>query len=218
MSTAVVRDAYQSPAVADAYDAQRFAHAVGRLFDRLEKRALQRLLARALGNDRQLRVLDVPCGTGRITRMLLAMGLPVLAGDISPAMLRVAADKCRPYQTRLAFQRLDLERLDLPSDSFDLVTCVRLMHHLDSQARQGVLKELARVSRRWVLINVSYSSRFYRLRRKLKRWLGQGVSRQSSTWAEVLRETRAAGLKVRAWKFVARWLSEDLTLLLEKVP
>ena len=217
MSTAVVKDAYQTAAVAGAYDAERFSDAVGRLFDRLEKRALEQVLTKALGRDRTARVLDAPCGTGRITEMLLGMGFEVLGGDISPAMMRVAADKTRRYERQVAFQQLDLEGLDLPSDSFDVVTCVRLMHHLDSAGRAGVLKELARVSREWVLINVSYSSGFYRLRRTLKRWLGQGVSRQSSTWAEVLEETRAAGLKVRGWKFAVRWLSEDLALLLEKV-
>jgi len=216
MSTAVVREAYQSVATATGYDTERFASRMGARFDRLEKRAIERVIDRAVGRDRTARVLDAPCGTGRITELLLSMGFAVLGVDISQAMMAVAGDKCRAYAGQAAFQRMDLERLDLPSDSFDLVTCVRLLHHLDTGQREAVLKELARVSRQWVVVNVSYSSWYYRARRALKRILGQGVSRQSSTWVDIQREARAAGLRVRHGLFIARWLSEDLVLLLEK--
>jgi ubiquinone/menaquinone biosynthesis C-methylase UbiE len=216
MSTAIVREAYQSTATATAYDGERFASRAGATFDRLEKRAIAGVLEGALGRDRTARLLDVPCGTGRITELLLGMGFVVLGGDISEAMIGAAREKCKAYAGQVAFQRMDLERLDLPAESFDLVTCVRLMHHLDSGEREAVLKELARVSRRWVLVNVSYSSRYYRLRRAIKRGLGQGVSRQSSTWGEIEREARAAGLRVYQRRFIAPWLSEDMVLLFEK--
>jgi hypothetical protein len=115
----------------------------------------------------------------------------------------------------VTFRRLDLDGLDLPGGCFELAACVRLFHHLGTDERARALRELARVSRKFVLVNVSLSTPFYRLRR-VKRWLGQGVSTASSTWEEVRREAAAAGLVVDAYRFVARYASEDLVLLLKK--
>ena len=81
-----------------------------------------------------------------------------------------------------------------------------------------MLTELARVSRRFVLVNVSLSTPFYRWRRRLKRLLGQGVSRQSSTWRQIRAEAAAAGLRLRRKLYVKRFCSEDVVLLLTKQP
>jgi ubiquinone/menaquinone biosynthesis C-methylase UbiE len=216
MTTAIVKTHYQDPAVAGAYDRQRFTGWVGRLFDFLEKRAIRRLLRTPLRQKPDLSMLDLPCGTGRITELLLELGTHVTAGDISAEMMEVARARLGDRYPHLQLRRLDLDRLDLPDRSFDLVTCVRLFHHLDSPSRRRVLSELARASRRYVLVNVSLSTFFYRLRRRLKRLLGQGVSRESSTPQNILEEARAAGLVLRDSAFAARWLSEDLVLLLER--
>jgi ubiquinone/menaquinone biosynthesis C-methylase UbiE len=211
-----VKHHYQDEAVARSYDRQRFSGPVGRTFDALEKWALRRVLRGVLRGSPRPRVLDVPCGTGRITELLLGLGLEVVGGDISPAMMDVARLKCARFGDRAAFRRLDLDGLDLPDDSVDLVTCIRLFHHLGTERRGAILRELARVTRRHVVVNVSLSSPYYRLRRRLKRALGQGISRASSTWAEIGRESAAAGLVLIGHRHVLRYASEDLVLLLEK--
>jgi len=218
MSTAVVKGHYQDKTVAAEYDRRRFAGLTGRLFDAMEKSALRRALREVRRALPAPRTLDVPCGTGRITDLLLAEGLDVLGGDISEEMMDVARDKCRRFGDRAAFCRLDLDRLDVGDGSYDLVTCIRLFHHLDSPARKKVLAELARVSRCFVLVNVSLSTAFYRWRRRLKRLLGQGVSRQSSTWSQIRTEAAAAGLRLRRRVYVKRFCSEDVVLLLTKQP
>jgi ubiquinone/menaquinone biosynthesis C-methylase UbiE len=216
MNTSTVKENYQDVAVARAYDRERFQSLVGRTFDRLEKRALHNIVRRALREVPRASVLDAPCGTGRITEWLLGLGLSVTGGDISSAMIEMARDKCARFADRAEFRTLDLEHLELADDSFDLVTCIRLFHHLDTLARERILRELARVSRAFVIVNVSLSSPYYRCRRGLKRWLGQGVSTTSSTWAEIESEAAAAGLEVAARRFVLPYLSEDLVLLLRK--
>ena len=90
MSTAVVKGYYQNPAVAGDYDRQRFAGWAGRWFDRLERRAVRRMVLGLRHRHARLSVLDVPCGTGRITELLLELDLPVVAGDISREMMDVA--------------------------------------------------------------------------------------------------------------------------------
>ncbi len=64
---------------------------------------------------------DLGCGTGLFARELaLRWGVPVIGVDLSPAMLRFAADNCRG--SRVVLLRQDLRRLRLPWP-VDLVTC-----------------------------------------------------------------------------------------------
>lgn len=171
-----IKDQYLDQTVARDYDRERFSSPVGRTFDRLEKRALRAAMRRARSLSPASAVLDIPCGTGRITELWLQEG------------------------------------------SADVVTCIRLMHHLHTDARGRILRELARVSRRFVLINVSWSSPWYRARRRLKRALGQGISTASTSAAELAQELAGAGLRVEARWFVWPLVSEDLVLLLRKGP
>lgn len=216
MSALETKQHYQNDAVAAAYDRERFTSLAGRTFDRIEKRAIRRVLRPLLAELDHRPVLDIPCGTGRITELLLEQGLTVTGGDISESMIDRARVKCERFDDRATFRRLDLDGLDLPESAFDLVSCIRLFHHLGTADRARILAEIARVSRRYVLINVSFLSPYYQLRRRLKRALGQGVSRAGSTWAEIRSEAAAAGLAVRETRFVCRYLSEDLIVLLEK--
>ncbi len=211
-----VKDRYRDLAVARTYDGERFTSVVGRSFDALERRALAAVVRRAVCEVARPAVLDVPCGTGRITSLLLEQGLTVTGGDISTAMIQVAREKLARFGSRVSWRQLDLHRLALADNSVDLVTCIRLFHHLKSDARAAILCELARVSRRYVIINVSLSSPIYRGRRRLKRALGQAVSQESSTWAEIRRESAAAGLRLEAQRFVWPLVSEDLILLFRK--
>lgn len=216
MQYTAVTTQYTDEAVAREYDRVRFSDPFGRLFDVMERRALKGVLTRVRREIPAPRVLDVPCGTGRITRVWLEAGLTVTGGDISPAMIRVAKEKCAPYGDRVTFEEMDLDRYVCPDGKYDLVTCIRLLHHLESADRSAVLSKLAQVTSRFVMVNLPYSSTYYRARRSLKRWLRQGVSRTAATWAQINDETSRAGLRIVYSRFMAPLLSENLILLLER--
>ncbi len=218
MAHKTVKHGYVDERVAGEYDEVRFSSLVGRTFDRLEKRTLRAVVRKTVNHfGGRPSVLDLPCGTGRITELLLDEGLTVIGGDISEAMMAVAGRKLARFGDRVSFRRLDIDRLEMGDNSVDLVTCIRLLHHLDSNARAQILKELARVSRRYVLINVAFSSPVYALRRRLKMLLGQGISASSSTWDEIRREAAEAGLRIESSKFVLPLATEDLVVLLRKI-
>jgi len=65
------------------------------------------------------RVLEIACGTGRVTRHLLARGLEVVATDLHEPMLEVAKQRA-PGAT---FQQADAQALPFPDASFDAVVC-----------------------------------------------------------------------------------------------
>jgi 2-polyprenyl-3-methyl-5-hydroxy-6-metoxy-1,4-benzoquinol methylase len=82
--------------------------------------ALLELVASPAG----LRILDVACGHGRVTRELARRGADVTGMDISRALLDKASRAEQSQPLRIAYRRADLTTGALPNAGrFDLVTC-----------------------------------------------------------------------------------------------
>ena len=88
-----------------------------------------------------LRVLDVPCGTGRHAAYLAGLGHDVTGVDGSPAMLAEAARKL-PGLTLIEGK---IESLPFEIDEFDAAVCALLFDHLPRVDQ--AIAELARVVR-----------------------------------------------------------------------
>ena len=217
MNPSDVKQRYQDEDVARSYDRVRFSGPIGRIIDALEKRAFKKALRRARQDLPSPKVLDIPCGTGRITALLLEAGLEVTGGDISFPMMEIAQNKLARYGEQVTFRHLDLEAIDLSDDSCDLVSCIRLFNHLGKGERTRVLRELARVSRRHVILNVSFWAPFNRFAVYLKRLLGIPAPKDPSAWDELNGEIAAAGMRVEDYFFELRFLSEVVILVLRKV-
>lgn len=80
------------------------------------------------------RVLDLACGTGEITKLLLALGHEVTALDFSEAMLAVARRK-HAGRERLRFRLGDAENTMEPDGSYDAVVCRHLVWTLTEPER-----------------------------------------------------------------------------------
>lgn len=63
-------------------------------------------------------VVDVACGTGKMTKLLVEKGLKVVGIDASEEMLTVARAKCKT-----TFVRQDMKKLSLPH-ALDMAVCV----------------------------------------------------------------------------------------------
>lgn len=206
---------YQNPAVAGTYDAERFTTLGGRYGHWKEVRAFQRALDRASGIQT---ALDVPCGTGRITKILLERGLQVTGLDISLAMMEEAKKKLREFDGRVTFVEGDATKLQFPDGSFDIVSCVRLFGHVPGETRIQMLREFRRVSRRWVIVNYFDLNPLIRL----KRWVKRDVLKTyegvvyPATQQTMLNELEAAGLKMDYLAFGHRYYSEEMYALTSK--
>ncbi len=87
-------------------------------------------------------VLEVGCGTGNYLLALeKAVGCACWGMDPSEAMLAQA----RASSARACFSCASAERMDLPSNHFDLIFCVDVVHHLADRGQ--VFRECYRLAR-----------------------------------------------------------------------
>jgi len=194
---------------AEDYDRGRFDDVKGRVYRWLEGRALRRALRPLARTDR---VLDAACGTGRITSFLLREGFTdVVASDISPAMMAVAQRRL-PH---VSFHQADVTSLPFDDASFDTVTCVGLLMHLDEATRLTALSELARVSRRFLVIQYGCVGPFLRFATGLTGREPGGV-RHSVEEVDMRRDLQRVGLRENGRFWALRPFSTSVILLLSK--
>jgi ubiquinone/menaquinone biosynthesis C-methylase UbiE len=101
-------------------------------------------------SPRQIRILDVACGTGRTLKLIRA-ALPqasLFGTDLSPAYLRKANELLSQIAGELP-QLLQANAEELPylDNYFHAVTSVFLFHELPASARQQVIEQSYRVTK-----------------------------------------------------------------------
>lgn len=159
-------------------------------------------------------VLDLPCGTGRLTRMLVERGYRVTGADVSEAMLSRARENYRDYQRqqdgkapRVQFEVRDVLSTSYNTDQFDGVACIRLFHHFaEAETRRQALRELRRICRGPIILTFLNSFALDRVTSWLKatirnRKLTAQIPIAYQTFAA---DIEAAGLQIDK-KLAAHW-------------
>ena len=93
------------------------------------------------------KVLDVGCGTGRLTfgAVERAPGAELHGIDASPEMIEVARKKARRKKADIAFQVAVIERLPFADGEFDVALSGFMLHHLPDEVKKSGIAEVARV-------------------------------------------------------------------------
>lgn len=139
--------------LADMRRANRWAGGVW-----LTLRALARL-TEGLAPGAELALLDLASGTGDISRAAggwaLRRGLRprLVITDLSPPIVRLAAQESGRAVGRADFSAADARRLPFGDASFDVVMCSFALHHLGPEEAVAMLREMGRVARRGVVVN-----------------------------------------------------------------
>lgn len=113
-------------------------------------------LVSGLGKMRGLRVLDLACGLGRVSRVLAEGGANVIGVDNAFAMLQTSKRKSRNWKLPGTKKRRSIpswlqgtsSALPFDKESFDVVVCFGLLEHLPRDHQQGTLREAMRVLKR----------------------------------------------------------------------
>ncbi len=154
---------------AASYDVKYEQEFHKRVSDRREKRLLESILATAGSHER---MLDVPCGAGRLSGVLSRFADKVVEMDYSFPMLELCRQNAVDYVPQMANGNV----LHLPfcDVAFDIVASIRVSHHLPKREdRLNHVRELCRVSSRHVLVTIfdedSFKNRLRKFRTAL--WL-----------------------------------------------
>lgn len=183
--------------------------------NRLEHAALRELL----GPLAPMEVtLDLPCGAGRVGDVLAEVSQRVILADSSPLMLEMAREQCGD-QGYTYLQTL-AEKIDLPDGSADLILCHRLLNHIPEPAsRAAIMKELARVTRRYLLISCYASGVRTRMKSFLRRLIpGRRPVKTPPTLREYLDLARESGFRVAQRSVLRRIPSRAEFVLFERTP
>jgi SAM-dependent methyltransferase len=219
-----VKRRYRDAVVATTYDASRFLSAKGQKRHRLMLAAIQRAFDKAAALGTPIHAcLDLPCGTGRLFPWLMQRRLQFVGADISREMMQAA----RPKLTAMgsggvpgALVQCDGESLPFKDGALDAVCSIRFMFHVPREVRRRILQEMARVSRRWLILDLRHCYNVRWCWRRLGR--GLGFARPTGeVWsrASLRREAAEAGLRVVSIFSPRRGLacfSDKWVVLLEK--
>ncbi len=123
------------------------------LFKRWSTRREFTLLERLLDSQpRSTRLLDLPCGGGRLSPQIGRFTDLLIESDIGKGQVRYAREHSaldipQVFMTSTAF------KLPLRDNSVDGTVCIRLNHHMPTrQERERLMGEILRVSRRFVIM------------------------------------------------------------------
>lgn len=118
------------------------------------------------------KVLDLPCGTGRLLPLLGEAGFQITAADVSPHALAIAQSRWHTQASlshRIEFTVREALDTGFEDQTFDGIICNRLFHHFNEpETRVAVLSELRRICRGPLVVSFFNSFALDALKFRLK--------------------------------------------------
>ena len=158
-------------------------------------------------------LLDVPCGYGRFAPLFACLGIQAFGIDLDLEMVRLAVgsqlgdDKVRGACAS-AFQ------LPFADDSFDGVICIRLLHlQFSDVERLVILRELARVSRRYVIISVYHFTPLHGVARLFNSTPGRVKQMTRGQLSDLVRDS---GLERQSVRYLMPYFHMQAVVVLRK--
>jgi ubiquinone/menaquinone biosynthesis C-methylase UbiE len=126
--------------VAENYEKRRFGTLKGRFLKSREETIVRAMLDTIGGKKK---IIDIPCGTGRLSGVLKEYADWLAGADFSEAMLQQSRKRGEYSELR----QCEIEKMPYPDAYFDVVVCFRFIHHLAKQDRLKVFAEVWRVTK-----------------------------------------------------------------------
>ncbi|RPI68094.1 MAG: class I SAM-dependent methyltransferase [Ignavibacteriae bacterium] len=125
--------------------ASRYDDRHGEIYNDVEQERLHHELEHAVrlvtSSSGQPRVFDLGCGSGNLTRHLLALGCHVTTADVTPTFVKMASALDPANTTPYVLNGVDLS--EIPDASFDLAATYSVLHHIPDYIL--IVQEMARI-------------------------------------------------------------------------
>ena len=119
------------------------------------------------------RILDLPCGGGRVTVHLAKQGYDLSSADLSEAMLEITRENVASNGLKCPVERQDIEKLTYGDGAFGTVISFRLFHHFPNpEIRQRAVSELCRVAKHFVVLSYFSPASVTSVKRSLRAAVG----------------------------------------------
>jgi SAM-dependent methyltransferase len=178
--------------------------------DRREKKCIEQCFDAFPAGSK---VLDLPCGTGRLSRLLVERGYHLVSADASEEMLARAKANYIKYRGENAgapdvpFSVRDVLTTGFADNEFDGISCIRLFHHFsDAETRRRALRELNRICHGPIVVTFLNSFALDRI----SSWVKTRIRRRKPENQRPIpfrifaADVEAAGLKIDK-KIAAHW-------------
>ncbi len=150
---------------------------INKAYDLWERKALITQLPSSQNRKKARSALDLGCGIGRLSLLLLQQGYNVTAVDVSQEMLSRCIRRASRAKLRESLECLSASAntVNLSNRKFDIITCFGLLEHLPPRVRSATMKHafahLASKGRMFVVVNNSaciWLNKRYHLTRQTK--------------------------------------------------
>jgi ubiquinone/menaquinone biosynthesis C-methylase UbiE len=163
------------------------------------------------------RVLDLPCGTGKLASVFAQFNFKIVAADISRQMMEVAAREYNHLPGFVGFEQTDASATKFADEEFDAVICLRLLHRVPDAVRSAILVDLGRISRKHVIVSVGLTNSLQQFRRQVRKIItGTTTVPYPVTRSVFSEQLSAAGLNPIRWTPVLPVVSSEWIVLCEK--
>ncbi len=130
----------------------------------------------------EMRVLEIGCGAGRVTRALAKLFGEVHAVDVSGEMVRLATEALRPYPKAFVYQNNGKDLTVVPDVQFDFAFSSIVFQHIPSRAIiENYVGEVQRLLRPGGLFKFQVQGDSSIETRPDDTWLGASFSERQAT-------------------------------------
>lgn len=191
------------------YEGRRYTSPDQRLVNYLESRIIEAYLDELCRPGDS--VLDMPCGYGRFVPTLRERFGTLVCADRNWAMLTRTQER---FRQRTVSVQLVSDRLPFVNNSFDAITCIRLLQHLHADdQRLNTFAEIGRIARRGAVITVYQDSGLHGLIHRARRLKRLTCDRMK----HLEHQLDQCGLRIRRSARILPGLHAQTILLLERV-
>jgi ubiquinone/menaquinone biosynthesis C-methylase UbiE len=211
------RSAYRNMTKAANYKKQIAEKITWARFAMWRERRIIRKALRSCDIGRADALLDIPCGTGILTRVLSSFSDIIVGSDISREMMDFARKEYQGIPV-CEFIQADITAIPFKKGVFRSVLILGFMHRVPAEIRTKTLQEMAFVSNAFIIISYSVQDALQRCKREaLKRFLSSYKSAPAAASIhEIVQEFKANDLSIHKKYRVAPFLSSEVVFLLKK--